>query len=121
MIKQHVRRRCLRSHLILNFCLILGFQLLQWYSAGHTDDLRSGLLFASESWPDAPLIGLGFSLGANILTRYLGEEGPRSRLRAGIVLACVSNSGCHKKSQISSPIYSHGTRKSTVIGELDDQ
>lgn len=42
-----------------------------------------------EKYPDAPLVGLGFSLGANVLTRYIGEEGPRSRLRGGIVLGCV--------------------------------
>lgn len=60
----------------------------QWYSAGHTEDLRSGVLFIADKWPTAPLVGLGFSLGANILTRYIGEEGPECRLRAGVVLGC---------------------------------
>ena len=40
-------------------------------------------------YPKAPLIGIGFSLGANVLTRYLAEEGEKSRLVAGCALACV--------------------------------
>lgn len=57
-------------------------------SAGHTGDIRSALLYISAIYPRAPLIGIGFSLGANIMTRYIGEEGPKSRLRAACVVAC---------------------------------
>jgi uncharacterized protein len=35
-------------------------------------------------------LGIGFSLGANVLTRYLAEEGENSRLVAGFALGCVS-------------------------------
>ncbi|KAF8308152.1 AB-hydrolase YheT [Clavulina sp. PMI_390] len=75
---------------VINFRGCAGTKITspQFYSAGHTDDLRTGLLFISERWPRAPLVGIGFSLGANVLTRYLGEEGAQSRLRGGIVLAC---------------------------------
>lgn len=62
---------------------------MKFYSAAPTDDLRCGLLYLSHKYPNAPLVGLGFSLGANVLTRYLGEEGIRSRLIAGLSLACV--------------------------------
>ncbi|KAF8968131.1 AB-hydrolase YheT [Flammula alnicola] len=58
------------------------------YSAGHTDDTRTALMYIAHQYPDAPLVGLGFSLGSNVLTRYLGEEGDRSRLQSGCVLAC---------------------------------
>lgn len=75
-----------------NLCSLLFFK---FYSGGPTDDLRCGLLYLSQKYPNAPLVGLGFSLGANILTRYLGEEGTRSRLIAGIALACVSTSPNH--------------------------
>lgn len=61
----------------------------QLYSAGHTEDLRSALLYLSVRYPSATLLGLGFSLGANVMTRYLGEEGPKSKLTSGCVLACV--------------------------------
>ncbi|CAL1704788.1 unnamed protein product [Somion occarium] len=60
----------------------------QLYSAGFTNDIRTALLYISKRYPKAPLLGVGFSLGANVLTRYLAEEGEQSRLRAGCVLAC---------------------------------
>jgi len=47
-------------------------------------------MFISHLYPRAPLLGVGFSLGANVMTRYLAEEGEKSRLRAGCALACVS-------------------------------
>jgi predicted alpha/beta-fold hydrolase len=62
----------------------------QLYSAGHTDDLRQALFFINKLYPDAPLLGLGFSLGANVMTRYLAEEGTKSRLMSACALACVS-------------------------------
>ena len=61
----------------------------QLYSAGHTDDLRQALIYIAERYPNAPLLGLGFSLGANVIVRYLAEEGERSRLRAACALGCV--------------------------------
>ncbi|KIO34381.1 hypothetical protein M407DRAFT_218591 [Tulasnella calospora MUT 4182] len=60
----------------------------QFYSAGHTDDIRSELLYISAKYPKAALLGLGFSLGANVLTRYVEEEGDHSRLKPAVVLAC---------------------------------
>lgn len=59
------------------------------YSAGNTDDTRCALMYITQQFPDAPLLGLGFSLGANVLTRYLGEEGIDSKIHSGCVLACV--------------------------------
>ncbi|KAJ7172499.1 Alpha/Beta hydrolase protein [Mycena filopes] len=60
----------------------------QLYSAGHTGDIRQALVYISQLYPLAPLLGLGFSLGANVLTRYLAEEGEQSRLLSGCALAC---------------------------------
>lgn len=59
------------------------------YSAGHTDDTRNALAFISQQFPKARLLGVGFSLGSNVLTRYLGEEGEATRLHSACVLACV--------------------------------
>ncbi|KDR81589.1 hypothetical protein GALMADRAFT_239633 [Galerina marginata CBS 339.88] len=58
------------------------------YSAGHTDDTRQAVMYIAHQYPDAPLLGLGFSLGSNVLTRYLGEEGTASRVHSACVLAC---------------------------------
>jgi predicted alpha/beta-fold hydrolase len=49
-------------------------------------------MFIAYLYPKAPLLGLGFSLGANVMTRYLAEEGHHSRLVSGCALACVSPS-----------------------------
>lgn len=62
----------------------------QLYSAGHTDDLRQALMYISSRYPKATLFGVGFSLGANVIIRYISEEGERSRLRAVCALGCVS-------------------------------
>lgn len=46
-------------------------------------------MYIAHTYPKAPLVGVGFSLGANVLIRYLGEEGTSSRLLTGCALACV--------------------------------
>lgn len=57
-------------------------------SAGATDDLRCALLFLSHLVsPKTPLHGLGFSLGGNILSKYLGEEGDQSLLRTAVAVS----------------------------------
>jgi len=37
--------------------------------------------------PNATLFAMGFSMGAGMLLRYLGEEGPRVRLKAAVAVA----------------------------------
>lgn len=49
------------------------------YHAGETDDFRSVLLFLSKTYPEAPLYAVGFSMGANNLAVYLGEEGRKMK------------------------------------------
>ncbi|KIY50566.1 AB-hydrolase YheT [Fistulina hepatica ATCC 64428] len=58
------------------------------YTPGGTDDLRQALMYIAHKFPNAPLLGLGFSLGSNKLTRYLAEEGENSRFVAACALAC---------------------------------
>ncbi|KAF9005631.1 AB-hydrolase YheT [Cyathus striatus] len=58
------------------------------YSAGHTDDTRQALAYIAYKFPKAPLLGLGFSLGSNVITRYLAEEGEQTRLLSACTLAC---------------------------------
>ncbi|KAH9944761.1 AB-hydrolase YheT [Amylocystis lapponica] len=76
--------------IVVNFRGCAGVPLTspQLYSAGYTDDIRVAVMHISTRYPRARLVGLGFSLGANVLTRYLGEEGEHSRLVAGCILAC---------------------------------
>lgn len=58
----------------------------QLYSAGHTDDLRSAVMYIRSLYPQAELLGLGFSLGASVLARYVGEEGDYCELKAACVV-----------------------------------
>ena len=64
---------CIFSHA----CLGAGVPLTspQLYGFSHTDDLRQAILYVAQLYPHAPLLGLGFSLGANVMTRYVAEEG----------------------------------------------
>lgn len=51
---------------------------------GCTNDLREQLRCIREQLPESPLYAVGVSAGSGLLVRYLGEEGPRSVIRAGV-------------------------------------
>lgn len=46
----------------------------QFYSASFTEDLGEVVKYLSTCYPKSKLYGVGWSLGANILVRYLGQE-----------------------------------------------
>ncbi|WVO16146.1 hypothetical protein L204_103816 [Cryptococcus depauperatus] len=58
------------------------------YSSGNTVDNHTATTYLASLFPRAPMLGVGFSLGAAVMTRYLGEQGVHSRLRAAVVLCC---------------------------------
>ncbi|KAH9919414.1 uncharacterized protein B0H18DRAFT_1027985, partial [Fomitopsis serialis] len=76
--------------IVVNFrgCAGVPVTSPQLYSAGHTEDIRAAMFYIRRRYPKAPLLGLGFSLGANVLTRYVAEEGDDCRLAAACVIAC---------------------------------
>ncbi|KAK0459701.1 Alpha/Beta hydrolase protein [Desarmillaria tabescens] len=94
---------------VINFrgCAGVPITSSMLYSAGHTDDLRQALFYISHTYPEAPLLGLGFSLGANIMTRYISEEGPRCRLTSGCALACPWDLAQNNEQLLSSFIGKH--------------
>lgn len=59
----------------------------QMYSAAKTDDLRSALLWMQQRWPSAEYVLAGFSLGANVVAKYMGEEGSTAPVKGAIVMA----------------------------------
>ncbi|KAI9029738.1 Alpha/Beta hydrolase protein [Phycomyces nitens] len=60
----------------------------QLYSGAYTEDARNAIKHIQKSLaPGTPMIGIGFSLGSNILVKYLGEEGDKTPLVAGISVA----------------------------------
>ncbi|KAH1072520.1 hypothetical protein J1N35_024848 [Gossypium stocksii] len=51
-----------------------------FYNAGYTDDLRELIDHIHCEYPEAPLFAVGTSIGANILVKYLGEDGTNTPL-----------------------------------------
>ncbi|KAK3994733.1 medium-chain fatty acid ethyl ester synthase/esterase 1 [Cladorrhinum sp. PSN332] len=54
------------------------------FNARATWDLRQLVKWLRKTFPNRPLFAVGFSLGANILTNYVGEEGSSCQLNAAI-------------------------------------
>lgn len=48
----------------------------RFYHSGETLDLAQVVDHLHNRFPDAPLLMIGFSLGGNVLLKYLGERGP---------------------------------------------
>jgi hypothetical protein len=61
------------------------------YNARATWDIRQTVKWLRKTFPNRPLFGCGFSLGANMITNYIGEEGANCQLKAAVVLSNVWN------------------------------
>lgn len=59
----------------------------RFYHAGDTADLETVLAHLRRREPEAPLGAMGFSLGANVLLKYLGERGEGSAVRAAVAVS----------------------------------
>jgi len=57
------------------------------YHSGETSDLRFVLELVRRRFPRRPLGAVGFSLGGNILLKYLGEEGAAAPLAAAAAIS----------------------------------
>ena len=58
------------------------------YHAGETNDLRFFLSHLKSCGYDAPVMAAGYSLGGNVLLKYLGEDGAATPLNAAAAV-CV--------------------------------
>ncbi|CAG8488913.1 1534_t:CDS:2 [Paraglomus brasilianum] len=59
----------------------------QMYCAAYTEDLRIALKQIQNRAPDAKIFAIGFSLGSNILVKYLGEESDKTPIIGAISIA----------------------------------
>ncbi|KAH0768282.1 hypothetical protein KY285_004153 [Solanum tuberosum] len=57
------------------------------YNAGWTEDARKVIGHLHTQYPQAPLFAVGTSIGANVLVKYLGEEGVNTAI-VGAVAIC---------------------------------
>ena len=77
-------------------CCVLHFRdcgdyrnrLPRRYHAGETNDIRFFLQTLVDAGNDGPIFAAGYSLGGNVLLKYLGETAAASPLRAGVAV-CV--------------------------------
>ena len=63
------------------------------------------------------MLGIGFSLGANVITRYVAEEGEMCRLVSAVALGCVRIYYHILWTDVHMRIYSHGTYAEMQHGE----
>ncbi|KAF9919657.1 hypothetical protein FBU30_010700 [Linnemannia zychae] len=56
----------------------------QLFSGGYTDDLRMVVKHLRKTLPESKMMGVGFSLGSNILMNYMGEEGDKCEFVAAM-------------------------------------
>lgn len=61
----------------------------RFYHSGDTEDLRFILELLAERYPGVPMGAIGFSLGGNVLLKFLGEEGDAAgeRLRCAVAVS----------------------------------
>jgi len=74
---------------VLNFRSCSGEpnRAARFYNAGDTGDLAHVVRHLQERHPGIALGGLGFSLGGNVLLKYLGEQGEGSPIRAAVAVS----------------------------------
>jgi len=59
----------------------------QAFCAAYTEDVRQVVRNIAARYPHAPLYAVGYSLGSNILVKYLGEEGDETPIRGAVSVA----------------------------------
>lgn len=73
-------------------------RLARSYHSGDTQDLQENLQHLKLRFPTSPLLAVGYSLGGNVLTKYLGEHGENSLLKRGAVISApLKLSACAKR------------------------
>ncbi|RMZ72797.1 alpha beta fold family [Pyrenophora seminiperda CCB06] len=65
-------------------CALSNITTPRLFNSRATWDLRQTISLLQNYFPHRPLYAVGFSLGANILTNYCGEEGAACPLRAAV-------------------------------------
>ncbi|KAJ1835868.1 hypothetical protein LPJ63_000790 [Coemansia sp. RSA 2711] len=76
---------CFRT-VVVNYRGCAGVKLTTHvlYNGGFTSDYGFALDHIRARFPGSPLIGVGYSLGANLVTKYVGEQGDECPLRAAV-------------------------------------
>ncbi|RJS91875.1 hydrolase [Salinisphaera sp. Q1T1-3] len=62
-------------------------RLARSYHSGETSDFAGLVDRLRQRYPCAPLAAVGYSLGGNVLLKYLGEQGPASPLSCAVAVS----------------------------------
>ena len=68
-------------------CGGISNRLQRTYHAGETGDLDFVVNLVKKRFPDVPLMVYGYSLGGNILLKWLGEKGVNARINAAAAVS----------------------------------
>ncbi|KAJ2393197.1 hypothetical protein GGI05_002483 [Coemansia sp. RSA 2603] len=63
----------------------------RFQSFAFTDDIHEVVKYLVETFPNSSLGAVGFSMGGNMLTRYLGDQGKECKLSAAVTICCPYN------------------------------
>jgi predicted alpha/beta-fold hydrolase len=81
------------------------------YSAGATSDIHLAILHVHRLRPHAPIYAAGYSVGSNILLKYLGEQGKSTIVRAALSIGNPFNLSKSSETLGSNPFYSYALCK----------
>lgn len=59
----------------------------RFYHSGETEDYRTFFKWLEEEYPNKEIYAVGYSLGANALVKYLGEEGSRAKVKKAVAVS----------------------------------
>ncbi|WP_278404654.1 hydrolase [Pseudoalteromonas ruthenica] len=93
------------------------------YHSGETEDLGFLIRTLQQRFGQRPLAAVGFSLGGNVLAKYLGEQGEKSGLSAAAVVSAPHDlsSSCQVIRKSLGKIYQHyllGRMKKSMARKL---
>jgi len=66
-------------------------RLARGYHAGETGDLHTFITLLRQSEPQTPLAVIGYSLGGNVLLKWLGEQGNSATVEAAVAVSVPFN------------------------------
>lgn len=78
-----------KASVAMNFrgCSGESNRLARAYHSGASEDLRAVMSTLADEFPDRSISVVGYSLGANVLLKYLGEEGDAARCVAAVAVS----------------------------------
>lgn len=78
-----------KASVAMNFrgCSGHSNRLARTYHSGASEDLRAVLQALANEFPNSSISAVGYSLGANVLLKYLGEEGDTARCVAAVAVS----------------------------------